>query len=143
MKCINVLLLRGCGDGKERISPANHKVMPLAKTRRDVRQKNGTQLKAVKLVNEKTSEQNTAFDIFLKLILKIQSAAKSAFETAIDTVRKKDAGQLQAQETLRQRTADQDAAMERACRSLPARDRSERDECETLSRVMPTLLHEY
>ncbi len=44
----------------------------------EAKQKNGTQLKAVKLVNEKTGEQNNAFDIFLKLIVKIQSAAKSA-----------------------------------------------------------------
>ncbi len=43
------------------------------------KQKNNYQLKAVKLVNEKTIEQNSAFDELLAFIVKIQSAAKAAF----------------------------------------------------------------
>ena len=41
-------------------------------------------------------------------------ARLTAYETAIDTVRKKDSLQTQSQEALRQRTVAQDAAIERA-----------------------------
>ncbi len=43
------------------------------------KQKNNYQLKAIKLVNEKTIEQNNAFDELLAFIVKIQNAAKAAF----------------------------------------------------------------
>jgi hypothetical protein len=45
----------------------------------DAKQKNGAQVKALKLVNEKTGEQDSAFDAFLQLIVRVQSAGKSAF----------------------------------------------------------------
>ncbi len=45
----------------------------------EAKQKNGAQIKALKLVNEKTNEQDIAFDNFLQLVVKVQNAAKSAF----------------------------------------------------------------
>lgn len=61
----------------------------------DAKQKNAAQIKAMKLVNERTGMQDLAFEKFLKLITKVQSASKSAFSGSGGVLKKFRIGEKQ------------------------------------------------